>query len=100
MPPVGTVTDLAERLRALGDRTRLQIVFALAAEGVRELCVCDLSTLVGVTDSAVSHSLRTLRQLGMVRFRKVGQIAYYALADGEVGDLVRSGAEHLRYRER
>lgn len=64
-------------LRALGDRTRLQIVVALAAAD--ELCVCDLATVVGVSQSAVSHSLRTLRQLGVVGYRKAGQIAYYTL---------------------
>lgn len=93
LPPLDTVTTLAEMLRALGDPTRLQIVAALAAE--EELCVCDLATLVGVSDSAVSHSLRTLRQLRLVRYRKVGKIAYYRLDDAHVGRLVSEGVRHV-----
>ncbi|ODT03037.1 MAG: transcriptional regulator [Gemmatimonadetes bacterium SCN 70-22] len=95
LPIPGTLTALSEILRALGDPTRLQIVCALATEGVDELCVCDLATLVGVSDSAVSHSLRTLRQLGVVRYRKAGKIAYYTLDDAHVGEMVREGIRHL-----
>ena len=79
----------------LGDPTRLQIVSALSAEDVGELCVCDLATLVGVSDSAVSHSLRSLRHLGVVRYRKLGKIAYYAIADSHVAVLVKEGVQHL-----
>ena len=93
LPAPETVATLAETLRALGDRTRLLIVAALAAED--ELCVCDLATLVGVSDSAVSHSLRTLRQLRVVRYRKVGKIAYYALDDAHVAQLVTEGVRHV-----
>lgn len=82
-------------LRALGDPTRLRIVTALAADGVGELCVCDLAAVVGVSESAVSHSLRTLRQLGIVRYRKVGKIAYYALDDAHVVRLVAEGVQHV-----
>lgn len=92
LPPSERLETLAETLRALGDPTRLLIVTALAAE---ELCVCDLATLVGVSRSAVSHSLRTLRQLQLVRYRKVGRIAYYSLDDGHVADLVRDGLQHV-----
>jgi len=77
----------------LGDPTRLRILTALALE---ELCVCDLATLVDVSESAVSHSLRTLRQLRLVRYRKRGKIAYYALDDGQVGQMVAQGLEHLQ----
>lgn len=95
LPAAATLAALSEMLRALGDPTRLQIVCALATEGVDELCVCDLATLVGVSDSAVSHSLRALRQLGIVRYRKVGKIAYYTLEDAHVGEMVREGIQHL-----
>lgn len=77
LPATRTLDASAALLRALGDRTRLQIVVGLAAAG--ELCVCDLAAVVRVSQSAVSHSLRTLRQLGVVRYRKEAQIAYYAL---------------------
>jgi DNA-binding transcriptional ArsR family regulator len=95
LPASATLSGLTEFLRALGDLTRLQIICALGAEGVGELCVCDLATLVGVSDSAVSHSLRTLRQLGVVRYRKEGKIAYYAIDDAHVTALVRQGIKHL-----
>lgn len=95
LPGPATMVTLAETLRALGDPTRLRIVAALAAEGVGELCVCDLAVLVGVSDSAVSHSLRTLRQLRLVRYRKAGKIAYYALTDTHVARLVTEGVQHV-----
>lgn len=98
LPSSETMARLAETLRALGDQTRLQIVCALAANGVDELCVCDLATLVGVSDSAVSHSLRTLRQLGLVRYRKAGKIAYYRLDDDHVSEIVHEGVRHIEER--
>ena len=97
LPSAAILGGLTELLRALGDPTRLQIVLALATDGVDELCVCDLATLVEVSDSAVSHSLRTLRELGVVRYRKVGKIAYYSLDDAHVGELVREGVQHMEW---
>ncbi|MBX9857151.1 MAG: metalloregulator ArsR/SmtB family transcription factor [Gemmatimonadaceae bacterium] len=91
--PAAALATLAETFKALGDPTRLRILTALALE---ELCVCDLATLVDVSESAVSHSLRTLRQLRLVRYRKRGKIAYYALDDGQVGQMVAQGLEHLQ----
>lgn len=95
LPDVATVRTLADTLKALGDPTRLQIVTALAAEGVGELCVCDLAALVEVSESAVSHSLRTLRHLRLVRYRKAGKVAYYALDDEHVARLVTAGLRHV-----
>lgn len=97
MPAEATLSRLADTLRALGDLTRLRIVCALATERVDELCVCDLATLVGVSDSAVSHSLRTLRQLGLVRYRKAGKIAYYTLDHTHLAELVREGVRHTEH---
>jgi ArsR family transcriptional regulator, lead/cadmium/zinc/bismuth-responsive transcriptional repressor len=95
VPAPATVLTLSETFKALGDPTRLTLVTALARE---ELCVCDLATLVGVSQSAVSHSLRTLRQLRLVRFRKVGKIAYYSLDDAHVAMLVTEGVRHVEER--
>lgn len=95
LPAPATVAVLGETLKALGDPTRLSIVAALARE---ELCVCDLATLVGVSQSAVSHSLRTLRQLRIVRYRRVGRIAYYALDDAHIARLVDEGVRHVQER--
>lgn len=97
LPESSTLVELAETLRALGDPTRLQIVCALATDGVDELCVCDIATLVSVSESAVSHSLRTLRQLGLVKYRKAGKIAYYTLDDAHVAQLVREGVRHIEH---
>lgn len=83
---------VAETFKMLGDPTRVRITFALARE---ELCVCDLANLLGVSQSAVSHSLRTLRQLKLVRFRKEGKIAYYMLDDEHIANLLEEGFRHV-----
>ena len=92
MKPAVAVGALAETFRALGDPTRLRIAFALARE---ELCVCDLATLLGVSQSVVSHSLRALRRMRLVRYRKEGKIAYYVLDDHHIATLVEEGFEHV-----
>lgn len=92
LPAPATVGILTETFKALGDPTRLQIVSALAHE---ELCVCDLASLVGVSQSAVSHSLRVLRDLRLVRYRKVGRIAYYTLDDAHIVSLLGEGRRHV-----
>ena len=86
------MTTLAETFKLLGDPTRVKIVFALSRE---ELCVCDLANLLGVSQSAVSHSLRALRQMRLVRFRKEGKIAYYALDDEHIAHLLDEGFRHV-----
>ena len=92
MPAPDTVNLLAETFRVLGDPTRLRIVRALMAE---ELCVCDLGVLLGLSQPTVSHSLRALRQLRLVRYRKVGKVAYYALDDDHVRQIVETGFVHV-----
>ena len=91
-PPRAALATLAEMFKALGDPTRLRILTMLAHE---ELCVCDLATLTDVSESAVSHSLRTLRQLRLVRYRKAGKIAYYSLDDAHVARLISEGLTHV-----
>jgi ArsR family transcriptional regulator len=83
---------LAETFEVFGDPTRVAIGWALSHE---ELCVCDLARLLGTSQSAVSHSLRALRQLRIVKFRKVGSIAYYKLDDTHVELLLAEGFRHL-----
>jgi ArsR family transcriptional regulator len=73
-------------------QTRIKIAFALSRE---KLCVCDLTNLFGVSQSAVSHSLRALRQMRLVRFRKEGKIAYYALDDEHIARLLDEGFRHV-----
>ena len=93
MHSADAVQLLADTFRVLGDPTRVKIVFALVHE---ELCVCDLATIVGASQSAVSHSLRTLRQMELVRYRKQGKIAYYSLDDEHIARLIEEGFDHVR----
>lgn len=86
------ITALAETFKILGDPTRIKIAFALSKE---ELCVCDIANLLGVSQSVVSHSLRTLRQMKLVRFRKEGKIAYYTLDDEHINNLLDVGFHHV-----
>ena len=83
---------LAETFKVLGDPTRVRIAWALSRE---ELCVCDLSALLGMSQSAVSHSLRALKDLRLVRHRKEGRIAYYALDDEHIAQLLHQGLQHV-----
>jgi len=85
--------DLAAIFSVLADPTRVRLVAALAA---RELCVCDLANVLGLRQSTVSHQLRLLRALRVVRFRKEGRVAYYALDDAHVAGLLAQGLEHIR----
>jgi len=89
-----TAARLAEFFRALSDPTRVRILSALQAG---ELCVCDLAATLGMSQSAISHQLRLLRQLRLVKRRKAGQIAYYTLDDEHVSTLFREGADHVRH---
>ena len=86
------VASLAETFKILGDPTRVRIAYALSKE---ELCVCDLANLLNVSQSAVSHSLRALRQMKLVRFRKEGKIAYYTLDDEHIANLLDEGFRHV-----
>ncbi len=85
--------DLAEAFKVLSDPTRIKIIFALSKA---ELCVCDLSALLGMHDSAVSHHLRLLRTLKLVKYRKAGRIAYYSLDDEHIEKLFEQGLEHVQ----
>jgi DNA-binding transcriptional ArsR family regulator len=85
------VQVVADIFRVLGDPTRLRIVEALSHH---ELCVCDLALIVGAPQSTVSHSLRALRQMRLVRYRKDGRIAYYTLDDEHVARLLPLAFEH------
>ena len=84
---------LALTYKVLGDPNRLKIVMALRNV---EMCVCDLAAFTGLTDSAVSHQLRRLKDLALVQSRREGQIIYYSLDDEHVDELLKVGLEHLR----
>ena len=84
--------ELASLFRLFGDGTRLQIMHALEHS---ELCVCDIAALLGLTKSAVSHQLKALRLVNLVKFRREGQTVYYSLADSHVKTIIDIGLEHL-----
>ncbi|MFQ3635005.1 MAG: metalloregulator ArsR/SmtB family transcription factor [Cyanobacteriota bacterium] len=83
---------MAEFFALLGDANRLRILSALAQQ---ELCVCDLAAVVKMSESAVSHQLRSLRSLRLVSYRKQGRNVFYYLKDNHVLNLYREVAEHL-----
>jgi DNA-binding transcriptional ArsR family regulator len=89
-----TALNLAETFRALSDPTRVRIVSLLADA---ELCVCDLAAALGMSQSAVSHQLRTLRDLRLVRWRRAGRQIFYTLDDEHVADLFRRGLDHVAH---
>jgi DNA-binding transcriptional ArsR family regulator len=88
-----TASALAETFRALGDATRVRILHALSHA---EVCVCDLAATMNVTESAVSHQLRFLRSLRLVKSRRDGRHIYYTLADQHIVRLFEQGLEHVQ----
>ena len=91
--PEFELARLALTYKVLGDPTRLKIVMALAGG---EMCVCDLAAFLGLSESAVSHQLRRLKDLALVRNRRQGPVLDYSLDDKHVADLLKVGLEHVR----
>ncbi len=92
MPDDDSLYDLSEVFRVFGDSTRIRILYALFES---ELCVCDLAKLLGLTQSAVSHQLRILKDAKLVRFRREGKSIFYSLDDEHVRSILSMGMEHL-----
>ncbi|GAB4343482.1 MAG: metalloregulator ArsR/SmtB family transcription factor [Calditrichia bacterium] len=92
LPSEEAVQDMAATFKALSDPTRLQIVLALSRA---ELCVCDLTALTNVSASAISHQLRVLRNLRLVKYRKEGKMVYYSLDDQHINHLLSEALEHV-----
>lgn len=95
MLPDGADAGLAEIFGLLGDLTRVRILHALS---LGELCVCDISAVLGATSSAVSHQLRLLRTAKLVKARKQGKMVFYTLDDEHVRQLFAQGLEHVLER--
>lgn len=87
-----TLFKLAATFKVLGDPTRTKIISALLQE---ELCVCDLASLIGISQSAISHQLRVLRNMNLVKYRKDGRIAYYSLDDDHISSILTAGLKHV-----
>ena len=94
LPREEVLCDLADLFKIFADTTRIRILYALFES---ELCVCDLSELLGMTQSAVSHQLRTLKDAKLVRARREGKSIFYALDDDHVRQLLSVGLEHLMH---
>ena len=92
MPKDNLLNELADFYKVFGDATRVKILCALLAS---EMCVCDLAELLGMTQSAISHQLRVLKQTKLVKYRKEGKIVYYSLDDDHVNEIFEKGCEHL-----
>src|SRR5207245_8000821 len=86
-----------ETFKVLGDTTRVRMLDALSRA---ELCVCDLAALLGLSESAVSHQLRLLRGMRLVRPRRDGRLVYYTLDDQHIVGLFAQGLEHVEERDR
>ena len=84
--------DLSEFFKVFADSTRMKIIYALME---KELCVCDIATIVGTTQSAISHQLRVLKQAKLVKFRKDGKTVYYSLDDEHISTLYEIAKRHI-----
>ena len=92
MPDEDKLVATAELLKVFGDPTRIKIICALLKA---EMCVCDLSALLDVSQSAVSHQLKTLKQARLVKYRRGGKVIYYSLDDDHIGRIFEAGYEHV-----
>ena len=93
MPEEESLIDLADLFKIFGDSTRVRILWALNES---EMCVCDISALLNMTQSAISHQLRLLKQSNLVKNRKDGKVVYYSIKDEHVKDIFSQGFLHIR----
>lgn len=92
LPPEDDLYDLAELFKVFGDSTRIRILFVLFEE---EVCVCDLAEALHMTQSAISHQLKILKQNKLVKGRREGKSVIYSLADNHVRTIIAQGLEHI-----
>lgn len=92
MPQDENLYDLAELFKVFGDTTRIKILYALFAS---EMCVCDIAFLLNMTQSAISHQLRVLKQARLVKFRKDGKVVFYSLDDEHIKHIFDQGLLHI-----
>lgn len=92
MPETEVLYKLAELFKVFSDSTRVKILWALYES---ELCVCDISVLLNMTQSAISHQLRVLKQVNLVKFRREGKIVFYSLSDDHVQQIFNQAMNHI-----
>lgn len=95
MPQEEMLYDLAELFKVFGDTTRIKILCALFEA---EMCVCDIASLLNMTQSAISHQLRVLKQARLVKYRKEGKVVYYSLDDSHIKSIFDQGLLHISER--
>ena len=92
LPSEDTLYDLTELFRIFGDSTRIRILYVLFEA---EMCVCDIAALLGMTQSAISHQLKALKNARLVTSRRDGKTVFYSLADDHVKTIIDQGMEHI-----
>lgn len=92
MPDEERIKELADFYKVFGDATRVKILYVLLES---EMCVCDLAAVLKMTQSAISHQLRVLKQMKLVKNRRDGKTVYYSLADDHIQNIISQGMEHI-----
>ncbi|MCL2255111.1 MAG: metalloregulator ArsR/SmtB family transcription factor [Lachnospiraceae bacterium] len=92
MPPEDALYDLADFFKVFADSTRIKMLYTLFYS---EMCVCDLALMLSMSQSAISHQLRTLKQMNLVRNRREGKTVFYSLADDHIKSILNQGMEHI-----
>ena len=92
LPEEEPIKELADFYKVFGDATRVKILCVLLES---EMCVCDLAEVLDMTQSAISHQLRVLKQMKLVKNRRDGKTVYYSLADGHIQTIISQGMEHI-----
>lgn len=96
MPEEDKLYDLADFFKVFADSTRIKMLYVLMC---REMCVCDLAQTLNMTQSAISHQLRTLKQMDLVRNRREGKTVFYSLADSHIKTILSQGLDHIEEDE-
>ena len=93
MPDEEDLYDLADFFKIFADSTRIKILYVLLCS---EMCVCDIAQILEISQSAISHQLRTLKQMDLVKNRRDGKTIFYSLADGHIKTILSQGLEHIK----
>ena len=93
MPDEELLYDLADFFKVFADSTRIKILYVLMRS---EMCVCDIAQLLNASQSAVSHQLRVLKQMQLVKFRRDGKTIFYSLSDGHIATILSQGLDHIK----
>jgi len=93
MPSEEVLYDLADFFKIFGDSTRIKILYVLMQS---EMCVCDIAQLLNASQSAISHQLRVLKQMQLVKFRRDGKTIFYSLSDNHITTILSMGLEHIK----